>query len=91
MGRNKDGKRRNWLSAEGFLHGIEHVETVVSKLLSMAMLIVIFVVMIDLGLHVFDETGRHLPTFPGVLFPHLGEFASQTRQFAQGISQNAIA
>ncbi|MEM8613080.1 MAG: phosphate-starvation-inducible PsiE family protein [Cyanobacteria bacterium P01_H01_bin.105] len=49
MGRNKDGKRWHWLSAEGFLHGIDHIETLVSKLLSIAMLVVIFVIMVDLA------------------------------------------
>lgn len=49
MGRNKDSKRWDWLSAESFLHGIDHLETIVSKLLSIAMLVVIFVIMIDLA------------------------------------------
>ncbi|MEL6936943.1 MAG: phosphate-starvation-inducible PsiE family protein [Cyanobacteria bacterium J06607_17] len=47
MGSHK-GNRWNWLSAESFLHGIDAIETIVSKLLSMAMLVVIFVIMIDL-------------------------------------------
>ncbi|MEL6129616.1 MAG: phosphate-starvation-inducible PsiE family protein [Cyanobacteria bacterium J06627_3] len=47
MGSHK-GNRWNWLSAESFLHGIDAIETIVSKLLSMAMLVVIFVSMIDL-------------------------------------------
>lgn len=49
MGRKKDSKRWDWLSAESFLHGIDHVETIVSKLLSVAMLVVIFVIMVDLA------------------------------------------
>ncbi|MEM9976866.1 MAG: phosphate-starvation-inducible PsiE family protein [Cyanobacteria bacterium P01_D01_bin.2] len=48
MARNQNGNRWNWLSAESFLHGIGSIETIVSKLLSIAMLIVIFVIMIDL-------------------------------------------
>ena len=48
MGGKKNGKRWDWLSAEGFLHGIDSVETIVSKLLSIAMLVVIFVIMVDL-------------------------------------------
>ncbi|MEM1241851.1 MAG: phosphate-starvation-inducible PsiE family protein [Cyanobacteria bacterium P01_H01_bin.26] len=48
MARNQNGNRWNWLSAESFLHGISSIETIVSKLLSIAMLIVIFVIMIDL-------------------------------------------
>ena len=49
MGGNRNGKRWNWLSAESFLHGIDSVETIVSKLLSIAMLVVIFVIMVDLA------------------------------------------
>ncbi|MEM1250798.1 MAG: phosphate-starvation-inducible PsiE family protein [Cyanobacteria bacterium P01_H01_bin.21] len=45
---NKKDKRWNWLSAEGFLHGIDNIETIVSKILSVAMLVVIFVIMVDL-------------------------------------------
>ncbi|MEA5466765.1 phosphate-starvation-inducible PsiE family protein [Leptothoe sp. PORK10 BA2] len=48
MGSNKKRNPWDWLSSESFLHGIENIETVVSKLLSIAMLIVIFVVMVDL-------------------------------------------
>lgn len=47
MGRKRN--RWHWLSAESFLHGIDHVESIVSKLLSIAMLVVIFVIMIDLA------------------------------------------
>ena len=46
---NKNHNRWRWLSDESFLHGIDSIETVVSKLLSIAMLVVIFVVMIDLA------------------------------------------
>lgn len=45
---NKNNSRWRWLSDESFLHGIDGIETIVSKLLSIAMLIVIFVIMIDL-------------------------------------------
>ncbi|MEO0351320.1 MAG: phosphate-starvation-inducible PsiE family protein [Cyanobacteria bacterium P01_A01_bin.15] len=48
MARNQNGNRWSWLSAESFLHGIGSIETIVSKLLSIAMLIVIFVIMVDL-------------------------------------------
>ena len=47
MGKHK-GNRWSWLSAESFLHGIDAIETIVSKLMSIAMLVVIFVIMIDL-------------------------------------------
>ena len=40
MARNQNGNRWSWLSAESFLHGIGSIETIVSKLLSIAMLIV---------------------------------------------------
>ncbi len=49
MGGNQNGNRWRWLSAESFLHGIDNVETIVSKLLSIAMLVVIFVIMVDLA------------------------------------------
>ncbi|MEM9803814.1 MAG: phosphate-starvation-inducible PsiE family protein [Cyanobacteria bacterium P01_D01_bin.56] len=45
---NKNSSRWRWLSDESFLHGIDGIETIVSKLLSIAMLIVIFVIMVDL-------------------------------------------
>ncbi|NEQ48967.1 MAG: hypothetical protein F6K11_02380 [Leptolyngbya sp. SIO3F4] len=45
---NKNKNRWRWLSDQSFLHGIDSIETIVSKLLSIAMLIVIFVIMIDL-------------------------------------------
>ena len=48
MARNQNGNRWSWLSAESFLHGIGSIETIVSKLLSIAMLIVIVVSMGDL-------------------------------------------
>ena len=48
MARNQNGNRWSWLSAESFLHGIDSIETIVSKLLSIAMLVVIFVIMVDL-------------------------------------------
>ncbi|MGD1854505.1 MAG: phosphate-starvation-inducible PsiE family protein [Leptolyngbyaceae cyanobacterium] len=49
MSRDKNSKRWDWLSSEGFLHNISGIETLVSKLLSIAMLVVIFVVMVDLA------------------------------------------
>ncbi|MBT9311645.1 phosphate-starvation-inducible PsiE family protein [Leptothoe kymatousa] len=49
VGNNKKNNRWRWLSDQSFLHAIDGIETIVSKLLSIAMLIVIFVIMIDLA------------------------------------------
>ncbi|HEY9799158.1 MAG TPA: phosphate-starvation-inducible PsiE family protein [Leptolyngbyaceae cyanobacterium] len=44
-----------WTKDENFMHGIENVEVIVSKVLSLFMVIVILVAIVDLGIFIVKE------------------------------------